>query len=211
MTDPAGASGGGGSSASRKREIPAWTRRPLERLSLIGVAPDDSDEVRVQKVTLTIASEVVTVLSVAWVGTYVALGLPQAAAIPFTYQAASVVTLIGPVLPVQSDRPHLRPAVPPPVEPRRLRELERGQPVGPVGVFGALFFFSARQAVPWFVVFVALTIFTGLIDPRLAASAPTIPTGVQVSFFVLNILGVSATAYLLLQYSVRARDAALAQ
>jgi adenylate cyclase len=34
---------------------------------------------------------------------------------------------------------------------------------------------------------------------------------VQVSFFVLNILGVSLTAYLLLQYSVRARDAALAR
>ena len=37
------------------------------------------------------------------------------------------------------------------------------------------------------------------------------PAGVQVSFFVLNILGVSLTAYLLLQYAVRARDAALAQ
>ena len=42
-------------------------------------------------------------------------------------------------------------------------------------------------------------------------SAAPIPPGIQVTFFVLNILGVAVTAYLLLQYSVRARDAALAQ
>ena len=80
-----------------------------------------------------------------------------------------------------------------------------------VGVFGALFFYTARQAVPWFAVFVVLTIISGLMDPSLAASAAAIPMGVQVTFFVLNILGVSVTAYLLLQYAVRERDAALAR
>jgi len=79
------------------------------------------------------------------------------------------------------------------------------------GVFGAVFFYNARQAVPWFGAFVALTIVSGFADSRLAASAATIPTAVQTAFFVLNVLGVSVTAYLLLQYSVRARDAALAQ
>ncbi len=38
----------------------------------------------------------------------------------------------------------------------------------------------------------------------------TIPAPVVVAFFVLNVIGVSLTAYLLLQYSVRERDAALA-
>lgn len=75
----------------------------------------------------------------------------------------------------------------------------------------ALFFYSARQAVPWFVAFVGLTIVSGLADPRLAASPASIPAGIQVAFFVLNILGVALTAYLLLQYFVRTRDAALAR
>ena len=68
-------------------------RRLVERLASIGVAPDDAEEIRVQKVTLTLAAITVTVLAVVWVGTYLALGLPASAAIPFTYQVVSVVTL----------------------------------------------------------------------------------------------------------------------
>ena len=75
----------------------------------------------------------------------------------------------------------------------------------------SLLFVGARQAVPWFVGFGALVAFSGAIDPTLAASAPHIPSGVVVAFFVLNILGVSTTAYVLLQYFVRARERARAE
>ena len=44
------------------------------------------------------------------------------------------------------------------------------------------------------------------IDPALAAGAPYIPSGVVIIFFALNILGVTITAYALLQYFVRARE-----
>jgi len=210
--------GGVTAAGSPKTKLPTSARRLLERLSLIGVAQGDSDEVRVQKVTLTLAAEFVTVLSVIWVGTYLALGLPWSAAIPFTYQAVSVVTLV--VFARTKDYRFFRfiQIVIIFLLPFLLQWSLGGYVTSSavslwalVGVFGALFFYSARQAVPWFVVFVVLTIFSGLIDPRLSASAPTIPMGVEVSYFVLNILGVSLTAYLLLQYSVRARDAALAQ
>jgi class 3 adenylate cyclase len=80
-----------------------------------------------------------------------------------------------------------------------------------VAVFGAVFVLSADRAVPWFVAFAALTVFSGLIDPRLAEDAADIPASVQVAFFVLTILGVALTAYLMLQYAVRERDAALAR
>jgi hypothetical protein len=69
-------------------------RRPLS-LALIGVSPEDSDDVRVQKVTLTLSAVTVTVLAVFWVGTYLALGLALSAAIPFAYEVASVVTLVA--------------------------------------------------------------------------------------------------------------------
>ncbi len=204
--------------AAPRRDLPASIRRPLERLALIGVAPDDSDDVRVQKVTLTLSAVTVTVLAVAWVGTYLALGLPLSAAIPFTYQIASVVTLVAFARSKDYRFFRFSQIVLIFILPFLLQWSLGGYVTSSavslwalVGVFGALFFYNAREAVPWFAVFVVLTVFSGLIDPRLAASAPTIPMGVQVSFFVLNILGVSVTAYLLLQYSVRARDTALAQ
>jgi class 3 adenylate cyclase len=51
-----------------------------------------------------------------------------------------------------------------------------------------------------------LVVISGVIDPVLAAGAPHIPSGVVVTFFVLNVLGVTTTTYVLLQYFVRARD-----
>ena len=97
MTEPAapGDRGVRAPMAPPAREGLATIRRRLERLSLIGVVPEDSDDVRVQKVTLTVSAVTVTVLSVFWVVTYLALGRPVSAAIPFAYQVASVVTLIA--------------------------------------------------------------------------------------------------------------------
>jgi class 3 adenylate cyclase len=201
-----------------QRDIPAAIRQRLERLSTIGVSPADSNEIRVQKVTLTLSAVTITVLVVFWVGTYLALGLPVSAAIPFTYQVASVVTLVA--LARTKDYRFFRfsQTVFIFLLPFLLQWSLGGYVASSavslwalIGVFGALFFYSAREAVPWFAVFVVLTIISGLIDPWLAASAATIPMGVQVTFFVLNILCVSVTAYLLLQYAVRERDAALAQ
>lgn len=220
VTSPAAPDGAGGRepATSNRRDGLASIRRRLERLSLIGVEPEDSDDVRVQKVTLTLSAVTVTVLSVAWVGTYLALGRPVSAAIPFGYQVASVVTLVAFARTKDYRFFRFSQIVLILLLPFLLQWSLGGYVASSavslwalVGVFGALFFYSARQAVPWFAVFVGLTIISGLADPWLAASAATIPTAVQVSFFVLNILGVSVTAYLLLQYSVRARDAALAQ
>ena len=217
-TEVSGADGRRGPAAPPKRDVLGSIWRPLERLSRLGVVPEDSDDVRMQKVTLTLSAVTVTAMAVFWVGTYLALGLPRSAAIPFTYQVASVVTLAAfartkDYLFFRFSQIVLILLLP------FLLQWSLGGYVASsavslwalVGVFGALFFYSARQAIPWFAVFVVLTVFSGVIDPRLAASAATIPMGVQVSFFVLNILGVSLTAYLLLQYSIRTRDAALAR
>jgi len=71
---------------------------------------------------------------------------------------------------------------------------------------GALLFVGAGQAVSWFVAFFGLVAVSAAIDPALATGAPYIPSGVVISFFALNILGVTTTAYALLQYFVRARE-----
>ncbi len=191
--------------------------RFVERLAVIGVEPGDSDETRVRKVILTLAASTVTVLAFIWVGTYLALGLPVSAAIPFTYQVASLVSLAvfartKSYKPLRFSQIVLMTILP------FLLQWSLGGYVASsavsmwalIAVFGALFFYSAREAVPWFSAFVVLTVVSGLADPYLAASAAPIPSTVREAFFVLTILGVSLTAYLLLQYFVRARDAALA-
>lgn len=209
---------GTGSAPSLVHRAQGTPLRPLERLALVGVAPGDPDDVRLQKVTLTLAAVTVTALAVIWVGTYLALGLPVSAAIPFAYQVASVVSLITFAWTKGYRLFRFSQIVLMTLLPFLLQWSLGGYVASSavslwalVAVFGALFFYGARQAVPWFAAFIALTIVSGVADPRLAQSPAVIPTGVQVAFFVLNILGVSVTAYLLLQYSLRTRDAALAR
>lgn len=192
-------------------------RHLIERLAFIGVTPADSGEIRDQKVTVTLASMTVTGLAVMWVGTYLALGLPVSAAIPFAYQVASVATIVA--FARTKDYRFFRASqlVLMLLLPFLLQLSLGGYAASSavslwalVAALGALFFFSAREAIPWFVAYIALTIVGGLLEPIVSAHPAAIPESVRTVFFVLNITGVAVTAYLLLQYSVRARDAALA-
>jgi adenylate cyclase len=194
--------------------LPRWSRR----LVAAGTLPSDSGELRVRKAVLILSSTLMAGLSSIWVATYASLGLWLSAAIPFGYQVASAVSIYV------FARTH------------RYRLFRRSQlcmslllPFAlqwSLGGFetssavclwaitsplGALLFVGTRQAVPWFVAFVGLVAFSGAIDPALASGAPHVPHGVVVTFFALNILGVSTTAYALLQYFVRARERALAE
>jgi len=207
----------GGPDRSVKR-VWAWDRHVIERIALIGVASSDSDDVRLQKATHTLSAVTPSLLSFIWVGTYLSLGLPTSAAIPAGYQVATAVSLI--VFARTKGYRFFRTSqiililVLPFLLQWSLGGYANSSAISVwalVGVFGALFFFTAARAIPWFLLFVGLTLFSGLIDGFLAASAPPIPASVQVTFFVLNILAVALVAYLLLQYAVRMRDAALQQ
>jgi class 3 adenylate cyclase len=196
------------------RRVPGW----LRRLTELGALPSDSRDVRLRKSVLTLSSALMATLSFVWVGTYAVLGLWLSALIPFAYQLASAASIYTFA------------------RTRRYRLFRASQllmslvlpfalqwSLGGFGnssavslwaftcPVGALLFVGARQAVPWFVAFAALVGVSGLIDSSLAAGAPDIPEGVVITFFVLNILGVSATAYVLLQYFVRAREQALSE
>jgi adenylate cyclase len=191
-------------------------RRSLERIAFSGVAADDPDDVRVQKVTLTVAAVMVTVLSSFWVVTYFGLGLPEAAAIPFAYQVISIVSLIE-FARTKDFRPfRFSQIVFIILLPFLLQWSLGGYAASSAvslwaleGALGAMFFFTAAAAIPWFALFVVLTVASGFAEPWLSQRAAAIPTPLVTAFFVLNIVGVSLTAYLLLQYAVRARDAAL--
>ena len=202
---------------SRLDALPQVIGRVARRLALIGVEAADPDDVRVQKSTLTLAACTISLLSFVWVGTYLALDLPVSAAIPFTYQVISVASLA--IFARTRDYPFLRfsqlglmTLLP------FLLQWSLGGYVASsavslwalVSAFGALFFYSARQAMPWFVAFIGLTVLSGVVDPFVARIATTVPGDIRIPFFVLNVCAVSVSTYLILQYSVRARDAALA-
>jgi class 3 adenylate cyclase len=192
--------------------------RLMRRLALLGVAATDPDPLRAQKATLTISAASVIVLAVIWVGTYWVLGLRLAALIPFGYQVASLASLA--VFARTKDYRVFRgtQAAMMTVLPFLLQWTIGGYVASSavslwalVAAIGTLFFYSASASIPWFVAFVGLSLVSGLIDPMLAQGAAPIPGAVRTAFFVLNVVGVSVTAYALLQYAVRARDDAFAR
>jgi class 3 adenylate cyclase len=72
--------------------------------------------------------------------------------------------------------------------------------------FGALTFSGARASVPWFIAFLALLAVSAALDSSLPDA--DIPSWLLTVFFFLNLGAVSLTAFLLLQYFVRARERA---
>jgi class 3 adenylate cyclase len=199
-------------------ESPPAIARFVRWLAMLGVADEDSDETRARKGALTLAASIITALAVIWVGTYLALGLVQAAAIPFAYQVVSLASLAGFARSKSYGSFRFTQAVLMTLLPFLLQWSLGGYAASSavslwaiVAVFATLFFFGASASIPWFGAFAALTIISGLLDPTLARNAPAIPDPIRVTFFVLNVTGVSLTAYLLLQYAVRARDQAFAR
>jgi adenylate cyclase len=184
------------------------------RLARVGALPADNYEEALRKETLVLYASISTALAVVWVATYWALGLHLSAAIPFAYQIASVISLVvfattkryllfrrsqlsfGLVLPF-------------------LLQLSLGGFVSSSGVvlwsfmapLGALLFSGRRSGTRWFAAFLALIVASAVLDPLLTNEAD-IPTAIVVTFFAMNVLGVTGTTYFLLDHFVGERDRA---
>jgi len=198
--------------------LPAWLQRLpgwMQRLVETGALPSDSEELRLRKSVLVLSSTLMATLAFAWVVTYAALGLWTSAAIPAIYQLASAASLYAfaryrrYILFRESQL--LMSLLLPFALQWSLGGFESGSAVclwGVTSPLGALLFAGPRQSVAWFAAFVALVAVSAVIDPALAEGAPDVPEAVIVAFFALNIIGVAATAYLLVQYFVQERDRA---
>jgi adenylate cyclase len=185
----------------------------IARISTLGVAPEDDEDERLAKAIITLSASLITALSCVWVITYLAIGHPEAAAIPFTYQVVSVVSLVwfwrtkrlGPVRASQLAIMLVFPF---------LLQLSLGGFVPSSGVVlwalmapvGALMFLGAARSLPWFIAYAALVMLAGGLQPLLPPPQPPVPQPVIVTFFVMNILGVSTMVFLLLRYFVLERE-----
>ena len=189
--------------------LPGWA----QRLVTVGERPGDSGEERTQKAVLVLSTVLMASLSTVWVVTYAILGLWVSAAIPFAYQVASVASLLTfartkRLAMLRTSQLAMSLLLPFALQ-WSLGGFDNSSAVALWGVtspLGALLFLGTRQSVPWFAAFAALVGFSAVIDPTPADGAPDIPSAVKTAFFALNILGVTGTAYALLQYYVRANE-----
>lgn len=185
----------------------------IRRLAALGALPEDPEEDQLRKGTLILASSLITLLAFTWVITYLRLGRPVSAAIPFTYQVATMAGLIWFVRTKRFDGFRLSQLLLMLLLPCLL-QLTLGGFVPSSGVvlwaafapIGALMLLGVRGSVPWFVAYTALLVMLGLVDQRLPSGGPMIPASVVVAFFVMNLAGVSLTTYAIVSYFVRERD-----
>ena len=187
----------------------------LRRLAELGVDPTDSDDERLRKVTLTLAAMLMATMAIVWVATYWSLSLWRSGAIPFTYQLATVAGLMafartkrfGPFCTSQLVMMFALPVL----LQASLGGFQASSAVelwAVMAPLGALLFLGARRATPWFVAFVAATVASGVVEPSLGGEGH-VPTSIVITFFVLNVLGVSTTVYVLLRYFMGERERAL--
>ncbi len=188
----------------------------IDRVARAGALPQDSDEVRLRKASLVLSALLMTALSTVWVTLYFVKGLTPSALIPLAYQ---VISLTSVLLFLRTKRFRLF----------RTSQLfmtlllpgalqwSLGGFVPSSGVIlwsftaplGALLFAGTKEAVPWFVAFVAITLALGIADPHLASKASMLGRPLIISLFVLNIAGVTLTCFLMLRYFVGQRERAL--
>jgi adenylate cyclase len=191
--------------------IPWANRAFVERLASIGVEPTDPEDVRLAKSVVTLTALLITSLSTVWVVTYFALGLPLSAAIPLTYMVISIASLVvfsrtKRLAFFRTNQLTMMMLLP------FLLQLSLGGFVPSSGVVlwsftapvGALMFGGVRSSIGWFAAFAALLFVSGLLDPTLEPA--DVPSWLAIAFFVMNMAGVSATAFLLLRYFVLERE-----
>lgn len=189
--------------------------RVVERLAEIGAAPGRSQDEGLRQGMLIFASVLIAVLSCAWVGTYLAFGHPRSAAIPATYQ---VVTVLGLVVLSRTRRFAVfrgTQLVAFLVLPALLQASLGGFVASSGMVLWAIFvplaalaLLGVRRSAPWLVAFFTTVLALALLDPWLSRHPAQLPSGLVTTFFVLNVLGVTVSAYAMLGYFVEQRERA---
>lgn len=191
-----------------------WADR-IRRVERIGEDPSDSIELRSQKRVLVVVSVVVAFLAVFWGVVYWVLGEPLAAAIPWTYTASVVVSLVSFALTgryaafrfIQLLLILLLPF---------LLQITLGGFVGASAVIiwsllaplGALAMAGRRQAIAWFIAYADLVLIAHVLQPSLEIES-NLRTGAVAAFFIANIVAATGVAFFALYYFVGQKNEAL--
>lgn len=194
--------------ADAKSVISAFDRAVIGLTGGIGADPSDSDELRLQKSLLVASTMMMASLAVIWGLVYIAFDEMLAGAIPLGYAVASffsvaifagfrrfrllrtsqlALSLLLPFLLMTSLGGFVNSSV------VVLRSV--------TSPLGALLFAGYRHALGWFAAYVALVLAGLLLEP-FGRDANNLPQAVILTFFVMNIIGVSVVMFLLTRYFI---------
>ena len=189
----------------------------MERYVGAGVAESDDDRRRLRKRSLTLAVTLVCVLSPFWILTYLLLGRPLSAAIPGGYVLFSLVGLAV-LFATKREAVFLGlQVVAILVLPVALQWSLGGFVQGSAvmlwsfaSVLVALIAWGPRAATTVFAAFVVAVIVSALAEAGLRSAVSPLPRPIEIGFFAMNVSAPLATAFALLVYFTRERDAAMA-
>ena len=184
------------------------------RLARIGADRRDDEGLRQKKSLLVLLAVLILPVSLVWGASYLAFG-SRVGILPFVYFAISVGSLVvfsrtrkfGPFLTVQLLDVLLM---------TTLGQMVSGGflPSGGVGLWGmlaplgALVFLEVRQAIGWFVGFVAAFVLLG-VGGEMFFTDIDVPTWFTTTMLALNVIGTGAVAFTVLASFATQRNAAL--
>jgi signal transduction histidine kinase len=181
----------------------------LRRFAYAGCLSSDTESERLSKAILVIVAAGMSFLAIIWTNGYLLLGRPLAAAIPGGY---AVFSLISVFLFIKTKHygvfrfsQVLLILMLPFLLQWRLGGFNNGSVVMIWAIFsplGALMFHGVRQAVPWFLAFLALTVVSGVFDSQFAAAVPPLSDAVITAFYIMNLGSASLLMYVVINYFV---------
>jgi adenylate cyclase len=203
---------GAASGSQLRRRSTRSVEGVLDRLAEIGARPGDFHDERLRRGTLIFASVLISVLSIVWVATYLAYGHPLSAAIPATYQVATVAGLVllartGRFAIFRTTQLALFLTLPP------LLQASLGGFVASSAMIlwsiftplAAVALVGRRVSLRWLLAYFVVLVVLAVLDPFLSKHSADLPTGFVTTFFVLNVMGTTISAYLMLSYFVEQR------
>lgn len=196
-----------------------WPRgvilRLLVRLSEVGARPESSEDERLRQGMLIFASVLIALLSFIWVVTYAVHGYVLSAAIPAAYQVATAVGLVVLARTRRFEVFRTTQLVSYLVLPALLQASLGGFVASSGMILWAIFvplaalaLLGLRRSIWWLAAFAMVVVTLALLDPRLSEHPAALPGGVLIAFFVLNVMGVTVSAYVMLGYFVEQRERA---
>lgn len=198
------------------RTMRAAVRNLIVTFERIGFDPADGTDTGLRKRVLVALTVLVNFAAVLWGFIYLALDEPLAATIPLSYAVLSslsiaVFALTRRYIFFRASQLTLILLLP------FLLMVALGGFVNASAVIlwsliaplGALLVSGRRAATYWFVAFAALVVISRILQPHVRATN-NLSDGVVLLFFVLNIVGVSLVAFVLVHYFVGQRDQAMA-
>jgi class 3 adenylate cyclase len=193
-----------------RRPTPGW----LGRLGEMAIDPSDSEDMRLRKTMLLLIAGLMNVAAFAWLGIYWLMGIRMPSSLPLGYQVASAALLAYFLRTRNFDH-------------YRLAQLSLflfvpfaiqwsiGSFVSSSGVvllallapISAMIVYGHREAIPWFVAYIVLTVMSGVFDFVLSDGRQEgIPMQTIAVFFVLNFTILSTIVFLLFQFFVKQKD-----